>query len=428
MPTSQAETSSSVGLTVAQLQSVLNVSRLFAVTANLDSLLRKIAEAVCTLANCERASIWLADPARNELFTTVILGAPPLRLSMDLGIVGAAFSANKLLNIPDAYSDPRFNRDSDKTTGFHTRSLMAVPMVDIDGKPVGVIQALNKRPSPAAFNQQDESLIQLLADQAGVAIQRQHLQEIAKSAAEMQREMNLARKVQQALLPKKLPTLPGFDLHGWAKPASATGGDAYDLWLLPDGRLGILLFDASGHGLAPALVVSQARTLVRALCDIATSPPSPHDVLLRVHQRMSQDLAPDRFITAFLGYLSSAGELQWQSAGHGPILTRCSADDPLIELQPTLSPINLIEDDTPAPPPITINRGGMLAILSDGISEAFNPAEELFGVERLCASLDQLRSAPVSSAAQALLDHIIAWQGHDQPADDQTIVLVRRIT
>jgi serine phosphatase RsbU (regulator of sigma subunit) len=416
----------SVGLTVAQLQSVLNISRLFAVTADLDALLHKIAEAVCSLVQCERASIWLADPATKELFTTVILGAPQLRVPANRGIVGAAFTANKTVNVPDAYEDARFNRDADKSTGFRTRSLMAIPMVDIDGKPVGVIQALNKLPANMPFGAQDESLVQLLADQAGVAIQRHHLQEIAKSVAEMKRELDLARKVQQALLPKMLPTLAGFDLHGWAKPASATGGDAYDLWTLPDGRLGILLFDASGHGLAPALVVSQARTLVRAFCDGVFPLPHPHDVLVHVHNRMCQDLPPDRFITAFLGFLSADGELQWQSAGHGPILSRASADEPLVELEPTLSPINLMEDQPPAPPPLRIDAGGMLAVLSDGISEAFNPAQELFGVDRLRASLDRQRNAPASVAAQSLLDSIIAWQGHDQPVDDQTIVLLRR--
>jgi serine phosphatase RsbU (regulator of sigma subunit) len=420
------DTSSSVGLTAGQLQSVLSISRLFAVTADLDNLLHKIAEAVCSLADCERASIWLADAATQELITTVILGAPPLRIATDRVMVGAAFSNNTIVNVPDAYDDPRFNRASDKATGFHTRSLMAVPMLDIDGKPVGVIQALNKRPESATFTGQDESLVQLLADQAGVAIQRHRLQEIAKAAAEMQREMNLAHKVQEALLPKTLPTLPGFDLHGWAKPASATGGDAYDLWTLPDGRLGILLFDASGHGLAPALVVSQARTLVRALCEVASPLPSPHEVLLRVHARMSQDLSPDRFITAFLGYLSRDGELNWQSAGHGPILFRSSPGAVIIELEPTLSPINLIEEQPPAPPPLRIEPGGMLAILSDGISEAFSPDQQLFGVERLCALLDELSAGPASAAAQVLLARVVAWQGHDQPVDDQTIILLRR--
>jgi phosphoserine phosphatase len=413
-----------IGLTTAQMKSVLEISRAFAITADLESLLLKIAHAVCDLLQCTRATIWLHDPVADELFTRVILNANQMRVPSNKGIVGAAFHANKIIAVPDAYADPRFNRTADKATGFHTTSLMAVPMVDIHAKPVGVIQALNK--TEGIFTEQDAALVQLLADQAGVAIQRHNLQEIADKAAFMQREMKLARTVQRALLPATLPVFEGFDLFGWAKPADETGGDIYDLWLLPDGRLGILLFDASGHGLAPALVVSQARTLVRALCDGSTAIPSPHDLLLRVHQRMSQDLAPERFITAFVGYLHPDGTLDWQSAGHGPILLRSSSDAPLLSLDPSLSPINLIEEIPPAPQPLLLQSGGMLAVLSDGISEAFNPAGELLGTEPLIETLDQYNGQSAAVTANALLTRVVDWQQHDQPKDDQTIVLLKR--
>jgi serine phosphatase RsbU (regulator of sigma subunit) len=83
----------------------------------------------------------------------------------------------------------------------------------------------------------------------------------------LRREMELAREVQQAMLPKRAPELAGFTAVGWSKAASVTGGDCYDLFKLADGRLGIFLGDASGHGVGPALIVSQVRTLVRAMAD-----------------------------------------------------------------------------------------------------------------------------------------------------------------
>lgn len=416
-----------MALSTAQMKSVLEVSRMFAVAADLETLLHKIAHATCDLMPCERSSIWLHDPASNELYTTVILDAKQLRVPAHVGIVGAAFTANRSVNVPSAYEDPRFNRQADKATGFRTRSLLAVPMVDIESKPVGVIQAVNKKGE--AFTAADQALMQLLADQAGVAIQRHRLQEIARAAAEMEREMNLARRVQQALLPAELPDFAGFDLFGWAKPASSTGGDCYDLWQLPDGRLGILLADASGHGLAPALVVSQARTLIRTLCDGSTPLPAPHDLLLRVHRRMSQDLSPERFITVFLGFLHSDGMLEWESAGHGPILARSSGGEPLASIEPQLAPINIIEEPSDPPSlPLKLQPGGMLAVLSDGISEAFNPSNELFGISRLCDSLNSCGDQSVNLAAECLLKSIQNWQTHDQPVDDQTIVLVNRVT
>ena len=127
-------------------------------------------------------------------------------------------------------------------------------------------------------------------------------------------EMNLAKNVQVALIPKEMPKLEGIEPYGWTKPADETGGDLFDLWTLPDGRLGILVADASGHGLAPAVIVSQVRTLVRALSEIEKH---PNGLLARVNARLAQDLEPARFVTAFLGFLDTSGEIQWATPGTG---------------------------------------------------------------------------------------------------------------
>ena len=305
-----------------QMKLVLDVSRMLAVTTDLDALLIRIAEAACDLLACERASIWIHDPATDQLWTKVALGSNEIRVASSAGIVGATFSSNHVQHVPSPYDDPRFNPANDRRTGFVTRSILAAPMEDSGETPIGVIQAINKM--FGVFADEDQTLMQLLADQAGVAIQRHRLQVAALQAAEFKKEMDLARKVQEALLPSIIPILPGFEAAGWAKPASVTGGDCYDFWTLPDGRLGIFLGDASGHGLGPTLVVSQARTLVRALCD-SISDCTPHQILTRINARLSEDLEPTRFITAFLAFLSPDGTLQWQSAGHGPIFFRASA-------------------------------------------------------------------------------------------------------
>src|SRR5581483_8381161 len=122
----------------------------------------------------------------------------------------------------------------------------------------------------------------------------------------LRREMDLAKKVQEKLIPKSPPDVPGLDATGWTRAASVTGGDCFDLWKMHDGRLGIFLGDASGHGLAPALVVSQVRTLVRSISETESDP----GVLLgRVNTRLAEDLETGRFVTAFLGFMTSDGTL-----------------------------------------------------------------------------------------------------------------------
>ena len=134
-------------------------------------------------------------------------------------------------------------------------------MLDIESKPVGVIEAINRR--QGTFAQPHIPLIQMLADQAGVAVQRHQLQIKAIAAASLRHEMELARDVQQSMLPKEAPHVPGLEVGVWAATASLTGGDAYDLWAMPGGGMGFFLADGAGHGLVPALVVSQVRTLIR---------------------------------------------------------------------------------------------------------------------------------------------------------------------
>src|SRR5688500_16008954 len=200
-------------ITAAQMSLVLDVSRALAVTADLDALMHKIAGAVTGLLSCERASIFLHDRQADELWTKVALGTDSvIRLPAGAGIVGAAFRAAELLHVPKPYADPRFNRDVDRRTGFLTRNLVAAPMFDLTGRPVGVIQAINKAgdPSDAAFTDGDLAMLQLLADQAGVAMQRYHLQQAAVRSMALEREMQLARAVQQAMTPEPdaVPALP----------------------------------------------------------------------------------------------------------------------------------------------------------------------------------------------------------------------------
>src|SRR5204862_610725 len=133
------------------------------------------------------------------------------------------------------------------------------------------------------------------------------LQQAAIQGVELRREMDLAKIVQEAMIPEHSPDIPGLVSVGWTHPASITGGDCFDLWRLSDGKLGIFLADASGHGIGPAMVVSQARTLVRALCEIE---PDPTTLLARVNARLAEDLECGRFVTAFVGVLDSNGELR----------------------------------------------------------------------------------------------------------------------
>lgn len=416
-------TSPDGAISSGQLKQLLDVSRMFAVTSDLDQLLHRIATAATQMLACERASIFLHDASRDQLWTKVALQSTEIRVPSGAGIVGHVFKSNQLLHVARPYEDARFNPEPDRRTGFVTRNLLTAPMVDLERNPVGVIQAVNK--SDGSFDDADLSMIQLLADQAGVAIQRYKLQQEALQAESLRQEMRLAKIVQEALIPDQAPRIAGIDAVGWTLPASITGGDCYDLWQTADGRLGIFLGDATGHGIGPAMVVSQTRTLIRAMCDIT---PDPRKLLDCANARLAEDLDAGQFVTAFVGFLSPDGLLTWSSAGHGPILARAGLDREITTLQAPAPPLGVLDhfiaDQTT---PLRLDVGGILFVMSDGIVESFSPANEDFGVERVCRILDDGRDQTPTEVLQSLRAAVRDWQGREEPRDDQTVVIARRV-
>ena len=412
-----------IPISAEQMRPLLDVSRTLAGTLDLDVLLVRIAEAVTSMLDCDRASIFLHDPASDQLWTKVALQAKEIRIPCNAGIAGHVFKTNQLLHVPTPYEDPRFNPEVDRRTGYLTRNLLTAPMIDLNHQPVGVIQAVNK--NNGTFTENDNALMQLLADQGGVAVQRHRLVVEAMSNSVIRREMELAKRVQERLIPTSAPEMDGLEAAGWSKPASTTGGDCFDLWKLRDGRLGIFLADASGHGLAPAMIVSQARTLVRALSEIETR---PHKLLSLVNDRLCQDLDPERFVTAFLGFMACDGTLHWSSAGHGPVFARNASRRELETLFVPALPLGVLEEwaDEPGPEPIQLEPGGALIAISDGIFEEHDATGEQFGIERVMMALDATRDKPPAQMLACLRDAAQAWQPQPEPTDDQTIVIVRR--
>ena len=401
---------------------VLDVVSLLAMTADLDAMLTRIATAATTLAEAERASIFLHDHVTDQLWTKVALGTREIRVPASAGIVGHVFKSNTTLLVPEPYNDPRFNREVDRKTGFVTRNLLTVPVKNLERKAIGALQVVNRIGGP--FSEVDTKVTELLADQAGVAIQRWYLQAEAMKGVSLRHEMDLARKIQERMIPTHAPELPGLHAIGWAKPASITGGDAYDLWMMSDGRMGIFVGDASGHGIGPTLVVSQVRTLVRALAEMNCD---PHWLLTRVNTRLANDLDTGRFITAFLGCMSKDGELTWCSAGHGPMLLRPRAGEKVTILEPTAPPIGVMEDlNADIIQPTPIEPGGALIVTSDGIFEAQNDVRDLYGVERMIDLMNANCDQRPEVLLKLLKEDVRAFQGRDEPVDDQTVVIVER--
>jgi phosphoserine phosphatase RsbU/P len=403
------------------LRRILEIARYMAVTNDLDVLLGTIVEAACEVLECDRATIFLHDPAAKELFSRVAKGVDAIRFPADKGIAGQAARDRACVNVPDAYADPRFNPGVDKQTGYRTRNLLTFPLENIQGDLIGVLQALNKNAGP--FTAADEELARVLSAQAGVALERGRLIEEFSEKQRMQHDLDVARGIQQGLFPKKNPTVAGYEIAGWNRPADETGGDAYDFIPLPDGRLAIFLADATGHGIGACLVIAQARSLLRALLSVTQDLPA---VAAGVNDLLADDLDPERFVTAFIGILDpKRNVLEYISGGQGPLILISAAgvDSRNANAVPFAIMPGMVY---PPPPRFEFAPGATLVLLTDGFYEAANAADEQYGEDRAIEFIRARAKLPLTKLIEELHADVVAFTAREKQSDDLTAVMARR--
>jgi len=405
------------------LLKVLEISRSMAATQDLNGLLQLVIERSIELLEAERATIFLYDADSDELVSRIAAGTGEIRIPAGSGLAGVAAKSGRVVNVPDAYADRRFNPDVDRRTGFKTRNILSVPMSDYHGSLVGVLQVLNKR--RGSFSDHDIELAETFAAQAGVAIQRANLIEHFLLKQQMERAMRIAQDIQKGLLPAGAPVIDGFEIAGFSEPADQTGGDTYDFMQLPDGQWMFVVADATGHGVGPAILIAETRAMLRAIClqgaDLSNVLDTANDLLIA-------DLSDGRFVTCFLGLLDPVrSTLTYASAGHGPIIFYDRRGDRFDVVGATSVPLGVIEQAGYAD---TVSRamssGDFAAILTDGFIEAVDNGGEQFGIERTCEVLRRNRKLPAAGMIEQLHHAVRQFSAGLPQADDLTAVIIRK--
>ncbi len=243
---------------------------------------------------------------------------------------------------------------------------------------------------------------------------------------QMQRELSLAASIQERLLSRARPAIAGFEICAWSKPASKVGGDTYDIFPLPDGRSMIMLADASGHGLAAALVIAETRAYIRA---VAVHETDPSGILTHVQELLAPTLSGAQLVTCFVGLLDPAtGELTYAAAGQGPILFVDGATGTVEREDADRVPLlNFVPDPQGETRIRQLRAGEILFVPSDGFWEARNHRGEQFGIARLTCFLETVRTEGagiVGERAQAELGRFLLKL---DATDDVTVIVVRRM-
>ncbi len=414
---SQLSPETAVTLRIAELVRLQKSAQRITSTLNLDEIVQRLVQEVSDSLDAVEINLYLHDPEKNEFVLSGMCGCTLYcrghRLKEGAGMVGHVAATRKLHYAPDVRLDPYYMACEPAT-----RSEVAIPL-EVDGELVGVFSASHHELD--AFCETQLRLLQGLCSHVAVAVQNARRFHVEQNQREkMTREAEEARIIQQALLPRTSPLIPGFVVSGLSVPAGAIGGDWYDFIPLPTGRWGLVLADVSGKGTAAALLMSATRGMLRSLAQIGSG---PGEVLTRLNNMLLEDFPDGRFVTMVYAELDPQKRtLRLANAGHlAPLLVDPAEPSGYRWIQSEQGlPLGIAASKF-SETEIKLNPNARVAFYSDGITEAELESGEEYGPERLLAQMQSPGFSP-----EGLLADVKNFVNGAGLRDDATVILVGR--
>ena len=384
-------------------------------TLDIEELVPRIVDEVAESLGCVEINLYLRHPEHSEFVLAGVRGCSfhgkGHRIKMGAGMVGHVAATRKMHYAPDVTRDPYY-----LACEPDTRSEVAIPL-HREGELIGVFTASHCELD--AFCPDQLRLLQGLCGHVAVAVHNaRRFGDERKQRERMSRDAEEARTIQQALLPRTSPLIPGFRVSGLSIPAESVGGDWYDFIPLSDGRWGLVLADVAGKGTAAALLMSSTRGMLRSLAQTGSG---PGEVLARLNNMMIQDFPDGRFVTmVYAEFDPSKRILRIANAGHlAPLLVdmaepsghRWINHEHGLPLGISASKFSEAE--------VKLGEHSRIVFYSDGITEAEDNSAEEYGAERL---LVQMKSPDVTP--DGLLADVRKFANGNGLRDDATVILI----
>jgi len=306
------------------------------------------------------------------------------------------------------------------------KSILCMPLTTKD-KLVGVLYLENNL-ATGAFTSRHLEVLQVLSSQAAISLENARLYDkladYSHSLEEIIAALNLAQEVQQNLLPQRLPRLESIDVVGRSLYCDETGGDYFDFLELSENRLGVVVGDVTGHGVAAALLMASVRGFLRARAALSES---AAEIITGVNRLTSVDTAETgQFMTLFYLVLDpQTRRITWVRAGHDPGLLYCPAADRFEELSGAGMALGVDEDWQFEDFGRTVEPGQIVLLTTDGIFEAHNPAGEMFGKDRFKAVVRQNAGLEAEGLRKAVFEAVAEFRGAEPQEDDITLVILK---
>jgi phosphoserine phosphatase RsbU/P len=424
--------------------------KFFRDTYNSEQILEELSESVRSMVDervlLDTVSRCISDSLHVPNVAVLLNGSGTFRPVYCLGLelperLGLPESATTVNVVKSAKEPPRVYFDDENNWVYDVPPGEAETLRTLNSQlllPVGLknrllgILSLGPKKSEEPYSRSDVQLLRSVAVQTGLALENSRLtQTVALEIAQrekLNREIEIAREVQERLFPQQLVPVPGIDYRGACRPAQGVGGDYYDFIPLPNGDLGIAIGDVSGKGIAAALLMASLQASLRGQTiaygsDLAS-------LMRNVNGLVFDTTPPNRYATFFYGqYNRESGIFTYVNAGHNPpvLLRRNSDETHIIRLETGGPVIGLFRNSPYQQATIALQEGDMLVGFTDGISEAMNNEEEEWGEERLIPALANCLDKPAAEIIPEIMaeaDHFVAGAAQH---DDMTIVVVKLV-
>ncbi|MGO9939899.1 MAG: SpoIIE family protein phosphatase [Terracidiphilus sp.] len=404
----------------AQTLTVLNeISAELTSILELDPLLARIGQLLRRLIDYQMFSIMLLDDKGETLITRYAwrfgyAHAPLRRIPITSGLVGAAVREWRPINVPDVRKDPRY-----LPMNSETRSELIVPLFH-KGRIIGVLDLEHTR--PGFFNEEHERALTTMAAQVAIAIENARLyQAVSRQERQLERDIAMAREVQLRLLPTSPPEQAHADLAVRFLPARTIGGDLYDFVEYEPGETAIVLGDVSGKAAPAALFAALVSGIMRSA---ALQRPKPAPMLRILNDALQERKLESQYVTMLFALWNDASRTM-QVANSGAIQPIFCRDGQSLTIKSEGFPLGMFPDVEYEEISIVTQPGDILVFVSDGILDAENAQNEMYGSERLSKILGSNPEQSASQVADAILADVTQFQDGKDRFDDETIIVLK---
>jgi phosphoserine phosphatase RsbU/P len=415
--------------TEAKLRALIEIGQNMGKAVGLGEVLPKLLASLFTIfIQADRGFIVLRDPLTGRLVPKVVKhrreqANETVRISRT--IVNGVMASKEAILSADATSDARFDM-AESIVDFQIRSMMCAPLIASDGQVLGVIQidTLDRR---SRFSREDLDVLASVACQAAFAIENAQLHEAAIRGEAIKRELNVAHEVLRGFLPAAPPKIEQYDFFDFYEPANQLGGDYYDYIPLSEGRLAVVVADVSGKGIPASLLMAKLSADARYCL---ASEPTPAGAVARLNRVFCGSGWEDRFVTLVLAVLDPRRhEVTIVNAGHlPPLLRRGGKVQEAVSETETRLPLGVEHDVDYVQAVFPMAAGDCLTLYTDGITEAMDESDGMYGFERLYAQLasDAGGDGGVAAISRALLADVKRFVGRQPQSDDMCLVTFGR--